>query len=131
VLGLFGAGMAFLAQAEHGYAMIILGSGLIGIGGMTLPLQSFLIPRIFGMEVVGRVAGLMGLFTLAALLVMPPLFGLIYDRTGSYAAIFLAFTGLSVLAMLLVPRIRLHLRDADIVPTTLRRGAEPEPQPVP
>jgi MFS family permease len=83
------------------------------------------------MEVVGRVAGLMGLFTLAALLVMPPLFGLIYDRTGSYAAIFLAFTGLSVLAMLLVPRIRLHLRDADIVPTTLRRGAEPEPQPVP
>lgn len=131
VLGLFGAGMAFLARAEHGYAMIILGSGLIGIGGMTLPLQSFLIPRIFGMEVVGRVAGLMGLVTLAALLVMPPLFGLIYDRTGSYAAIFQTFTGLSVLAMLLVPRIRLHLRDADIVPTTLRRGTEPEPQPVP
>jgi len=131
VLGLFGAGMAFLAQAEHGYAMIVLGSGLIGIGGMTLPLQSFLIPRIFGMEVVGRVAGLMGLFTLAALLVMPPLFGLIYDLTGSYAAIFLTFAGLSVLVMLLVPRIRLHLRDTDIVPATLRRGAEPEPQPAP
>jgi MFS family permease len=131
VLGLFGAGMACLAQASHGYPVMILGAGLIGIGGMTLPLQSLLIPRMFGTEVVGRVAGLLSLVTLAALLGMPPLFGAIYDQTGSYAAIFLAFTGLSLLAMLLVPQIRLRLRAADIAPTTSRGNTEPVPQSAP
>lgn len=131
VLGLFGAGMACLAQAPMGYGVIIVGSGLVGIGGMIIPLQSFVIPRIFGAEVVGRVSGLLSFVTLCGLLATPPLFGAIFDRTGSYAPIFFAFAGLSVVTMLLVPRIRLHLRGTDIAPTALRAAAEPEPQPAP
>lgn len=125
VLALFGTGMACLAQAAHGYAMILVGSGLIGIGGMTIPLQSFLVPRLFGTEVVGRVSGLMSFVMLTALLIMPPLFGLIYDRTGSYTAIFLVFAALSLLVMLLVPHIRLGLRGQDTA--ILAAGAKPEP----
>jgi MFS family permease len=110
VLGLLAAGMACLSRASTGYSVIMIGSGLIGIGGMMLPLQSFVIPRIFGPAVVGRAAGLLSLVTLAGMLVMPPIFGMIYDKTGSYAAIFLIFAAVAVLMMLAVPKIRLHPR---------------------
>jgi MFS family permease len=116
VLALFGAGMACLSQASAGYAVILIGAGLIGTGGMMIPLQSFIVPRIFGPEVVGRVSGLLGFVNLCALLATPPLFGLIYDQTQSYAPAFLAFAGLALVAMVLVPRIRLHLRGAAAEP---------------
>lgn len=114
VLALLAAGMACLSRASAGYTVIMIGSGLIGIGGMMLPLQSFVIPRIFGPAVVGRAAGLLSLVTLAGMLAMPPVFGLIYDRTGSYAAIFLTFAGIAAAAMLAVPKIRLHPRAAAV-----------------
>jgi MFS family permease len=112
VLALFGGGMFALAHATAGYTMILVGAGLIGTGGMMIPLQSFIVPRIFGPEVVGRVSGLLGFVNLCALLATPPIFGLVYDRTQSYSPAFLAFAGLALIAMLLVPRIRLHSRRA-------------------
>lgn len=105
----FATGMACVIGAEAGYAMIALGVGLIGLfGGVMTPLQSFLVPRIFGQHVVGRVSGILGLFVLCALLATPPIFGLIFDLTGNYDAIFMAFVGLVALTMLTVPYLRLH-----------------------
>jgi MFS family permease len=134
VLVLFGAGMACLAQATAGYRVILIGAGLIGTGGMMIPLQSFIVPRIFGHEVVGRVSGLLGFVNLCALLATPPIFGLIFDRTHSYTPAFLAFAGLALIAMLLVPRIRLHrhgVAAVNIAPTALHASLEPKPRPTP
>ena len=132
ILGVFGAGMAALAMAATGYWVILLGAGLIGLGGMILPLQSFVAPRIFGPAVVGKAVGLLGLISLIGLLLTPPVFGFIFDRTGSYSAIFVAFAVLAVGAMLVVPKIRLHPRYAapdDIAPATL--PGEPHAEAVP
>jgi MFS family permease len=108
----FATGMACLTQAAAGYWMIALGVGLIGLfGGFMVPLQSLLVPRIFGQRVVGKAMGLISMVTLVALLLTPPLFGRIYDVTGSYTAIFVSFVALAIGAMLVcVPYVRLRPR---------------------
>ena len=60
--------------------------------------------------VVGRAMGLLSMVLLVPLLFAPPLFGLGFDRTGSYAAVFLGFVALAALALFLVPYLRLHPR---------------------
>jgi MFS family permease len=105
----FAVGMACVIGAEAGYWMIALGVGLIGLfGGLMVPLQGLLVPRIFGQHVVGRITGIISVAVLCVMLVTPPIFGLIYDLTGNYDAIFLAFTLLAVSLMLLVPYIRMQ-----------------------
>ncbi|MFD2135737.1 hypothetical protein ACFSLT_11945 [Novosphingobium resinovorum] len=44
------------------------------------------------------------------MLATPPLYGLIYDLTGSYTGMFWAFAGIALLALLWVPMLRLHPR---------------------
>jgi MFS family permease len=107
----FAAGMAMLTQAGLGYGTIVAGVCMIGLfGGMMVPMQSLLMPRIFGEHVVGKAYGLMSGVTLLALMTTPALFGLIFDRTGSYAAIFVTFAGLALAVMLAVAAMRLHPR---------------------
>ncbi|MDE2403512.1 MAG: MFS transporter [Sphingomonadales bacterium] len=109
----FALGCAIMLKADAGYVAIALGVGVIGLlGGLMVPLQSLLTPRIFGARVAGRAGGALSMVTLVALLSTPPLFGAIFDHTGSYFAIFVVFAGLAVAAALLVaPRMRLHPRD--------------------
>jgi MFS family permease len=107
----FAAGMACLSQASAGYATIAGGSMMIGFfGGLMVPLKSFLVPRIFGRQAVGRAMGLMSTVSLCASLATPPVFGLMFDLTGSYSAINLIFAGLAAAAILAVPYIRMHPR---------------------
>lgn len=107
----FGAGMAMLTQASLGYGAIVAAVSIIGLfGGMMVPMQSLLMPRIFGEHVVGKAYGLMSGVTLLALMTTPALFGLIFDRTGSYSAIFVTFAGLALVVMLAVAAMRLHPR---------------------
>jgi cyanate permease len=75
-----------------------------------VPMQPLFVSRVFGAHVVGRVMGLLSFGTLAVMLVTPPLFGKIFDMTGSYSLIFAIFTGLAALAMLLVPYTRVQAR---------------------
>ena len=108
----FSAGMGCLTQAAAGFEVMVTGLVLIGVfGGFMVPLQSFLVPRIFGDRVVGRAMGLLSMVMLAALLTSPPLFGLIFDLTGSYTAIFAAFAALGVLALLLTPALRMEAKE--------------------
>ena len=121
----FAAGMACLIGAEAGYWMIALGVGLIGLfGGVMVPLQGLLVPRIFGQSVVGRITGILSLVVLCALLSTPPMFGLIYDLTGNYDAIFTAFAGLAIVIMLLVPHLRLHPKEAVVPEATHEERVE-------
>ena len=50
---------------------------------------------------------------LGLLLASPPLFGLIFDLTGSYSGIFYTFGGLAMLVTLVVPYVRMHARDVE------------------
>ena len=110
------AGMGCLTQAAMGYGMIALGVAFIGLlGGLMVPTESYLAPRVFGQQAVGRAMGLLTATTLLALLSTPPLFGLIFDLTGSYNGIFWTFCALGVAALFWVPAIRLHPREAPAV----------------
>lgn len=111
-LGGFGLGMACLTQAQAGYGVIAFGVAITGLfGGLMVPIESFLAPRVFGQRAVGRAMGLLSGVILVALLSTPPLFGLIFDLTGSYTGIFWTFFGLSLIALLWVPFIRLQPRE--------------------
>ncbi|HEX7852205.1 MAG TPA: MFS transporter [Sphingobium sp.] len=113
-LGGFAAGAACLIRADLGYGMIATGVGLIGLfGGLMVPMQGLFVPRIYGAAVAGRVGGMLTFVTLLALLSTPPLFGLIFDKTGSYAAIFMSFVVLCVVTMLAVPHIRVTRRPTE------------------
>lgn len=108
-LGGFAVGITCLTQAHLGYGVIALGVALIGLfGGMMVPTESYLASRVFGQRAVGRAMGLLSGTILIALLATPPLFGFIFDITGSYRAIFWVFAGLALAALFLVPVLRLH-----------------------
>ena len=97
-----------LTMADQGLVAIASGAILMGLfGGMLLPMQSYLVPRIFGRAVVGRVSGLLALAMFVFNVSAPPLFGLIYDLTGTYDAVYASYAGLLVAVMFLVPRMRL------------------------
>ncbi len=107
----FGVGIAALTQANS-FATIAAGVACIGLfGGMMVPIESFIAPRVFGQRAVGRAMGLLSGTILIALLTTPPLFGLIFDLTGSYTAVFWTFSGLAAVALLWVPTMRLHPRE--------------------
>lgn len=122
-LGGFAAGAACLVRADLGYAMIATGVGLIGFfGGLMVPMQGLFVPRVYGSAVAGRVGGLLTFVTLLALLSTPPLFGFIFDLTGTYRGICLAFAIICVVVMLVVPYIRTSARD---VPAPEEPAQEP------
>jgi MFS family permease len=111
-LGGFALGMACMTQAYAGYGAIALGAAIIGLfGGLMVPIEAFLASRVFGEQAVGRVMGVLSGVILIALLSTPPLFGLIFDLTGSYMGIFWTFSGLGLVALLWLPAIRLQPRD--------------------
>ena len=109
----FAAGMFVLSQASLGFPVIAAGTALAGFfGGMMVPLKSLLAPRIFGVGAVGRAMGLLSTVTLCASLTTPPLFGLMFDLTGSYSTICLIFAGLTAAALLAIPFVRMEPRAA-------------------
>ena len=108
----YGLGTIAMAFAAGNYWTLASGIVLMGLfGGLMMPMESYLIPRIYGREVVGRVGGLLNFVLLGFLLVSPPLFGLIFDRTHSYEAIFLTFAVLAVVSFLLVGFVRTERRE--------------------
>lgn len=111
-LGGFAIGLVCMTQAHLGYYAIALGVIITGLfGGLMVPVESYLAPRIFGQRGLGRAMGLLTGTILIGLLLTPPLFGLIFDLTGSYKGIFWTFAGLAVAALFWLPYIRLHPRD--------------------
>lgn len=124
-LGGFAAGMALLTNAGAGYGAIVLGIATIGLfGGMMVPLESFLASRVFGQRVVGKAMGLISGTILIALLFTPPLFGLIFDLTGSYRGILWTFAGLALVAMLGVRLIRLQQHEPEVPGRAMAAPAE-------
>lgn len=108
----YALGMACMTQAPVlGYPAIVLGISLVGLfGGMMVPIESYIAPRVFGQRALGRAMGLLSGVILIGMLMTPPLFGRIYDVTGSHTAIFWVFCGLGAAALLWMPKLRLTPR---------------------
>lgn len=100
-------GMLGFLQAD-GYAMLVAATLLTGLsGGTVVPLWGYLLARAFGPENIGRVMGLMNFVVLPVTIGAPPLFGWVYDKTGSYNNAFILYMALlPALAIVLLPRIR-------------------------
>lgn len=115
-LGGFAAGLGCLTQASQGYHVVVMGVAITGLfGGLMIPVESYIAPRVFGQRAVGRAMGMLTGTILVGLLATPPLFGLIFDIFGSYNGIFWTFSGVAILALLWLPRIRLHPREYAVV----------------
>jgi sugar phosphate permease len=106
-----GAAHVCLIFAEQGLPAIAAGAVLIGLtGGSLLPMQGYLVPRIFGRAVVGKVSGLLGLALFVFNVFSPPLFGLIHDLFGNYDVVYLAYAVMTVAMVLLLPAMRIDPR---------------------
>lgn len=109
----FAGGCLIMAMAGSSYLQMALSVILIGVlGGLMMPLQSFLLPRLFGARVTGRVGGVMNFLTMLALLTTPPLFGRVFDKTGSYSSVYFTLCAVALLAIFLTPLLRIDGRAA-------------------
>ena len=90
------------------YVMLVVSCFVVGISsGGASPLWSVVLARIYGPENIGRVMGLMSLIIMLGTLLGPPIFGLVFDKTGSYDSAFLGYVLILMLVMLLlVPSIK-------------------------
>ncbi|MCX6363256.1 MAG: MFS transporter [Actinobacteria bacterium] len=106
--GLAGLACAILALLGQGHtwllwvALLMLGVGAVGWGG----LFSTLAGETAGAAVAGAAAGVTAAIDNIGIFIGPPLFGLIVDRTGSYAPAWWAMVGAAVLAACLLALVR-------------------------
>jgi MFS family permease len=107
IIFVFGIAVVALSQSEL-YPLFLLASAVLGISqGAIVPLWSFMMATLYGAERVGSSMGAMSTLLTPFNFVSPPLFGLVFDQTGSYAH---AFTGAAILvagALCLVSFIQL------------------------
>lgn len=91
------------------FQLLIAGSVLAGLaaGGM-LPVWGALMAQAFGVTNYGRVMGLMSPVIMPFNVLSPPLAGAIFDRTGSYQLTFTLFSVMLLIAVCMLPLIRLR-----------------------
>lgn len=93
--GIFGF---IVAESYWILAMATLAIGFFS-GGAS-PLWSVLLAKIYGPQNFGRVMGLMSPLIMPGTLLAPPLFGYVFDRTGSYDYAFIGYIVLLVVGIL-------------------------------
>jgi MFS transporter, ACS family, hexuronate transporter len=98
ILALLGSGQTWLLWA----ALVMLGVGAVGWGG----LLSTLVGETAGPAAAGAAAGVTAAIDNIGIFVGPPLFGLIVDRTGSYAPAWWAMVVAAVFAACLLALVR-------------------------
>ena len=98
ILALIGPGRTWLLWA----ALVMLGVGAVGWGG----LFSTLAAETAGLAAAGAAAGVTAAIDNIGIFVGPPLFGLIVDRSGSYAPAWWTMVGAAVLAACLLALVR-------------------------
>lgn len=101
--------LAFLIMASNpGYPLMLLSAALLGFaaGGM-LPVWGAMMAKAFGLLSYGRAMGLMG--PLITLMVMPgyAAVGWLFDATGDYQLCLLVYSGVIVLAAVVLLQLKL------------------------
>ena len=106
--GLAGVACAILALLGPGHtwllwtALVMLGVGAVGWGGLFGTLAG----ETAGPAAAGAAAGVTAAIVNVGIFIGPLLFGLIVDRSGSYAPAWWAMVGAAVLAACLLARVR-------------------------
>lgn len=101
-LVLLGLPLAALTVVHH-YWFMVLAAISVGLSaGAFLPAWGALLARLFGPAIFGRVMGRMQPIAIVMVMLAMPLSGLLFDRTGSYSATFLAMAGVAALAFLVL-----------------------------
>jgi ACS family hexuronate transporter-like MFS transporter len=98
ILALLGPGHTWLLWA----ALLMLGVGAVGWGG----LLGTLVGETAGAPASGAAAGVTAAIDNIGIFIGPPLFGLIVDRSGSYAPAWWAMVGAAVLAACVLALVR-------------------------
>lgn len=87
-----------------GLALLVIGLGIHRIGfHAMMPGTTYLQTRFVGMRFFGEAFAIQVLVQAIAMGLTPPLFGMIYDRTGSYATMYWIVAAGSLAATLLYP----------------------------
>ncbi|HEX7856899.1 MAG TPA: MFS transporter [Sphingobium sp.] len=111
----FFLGMACFVYAQQAFWMMAFGAALVGFtNGGAVPLQAIMAARTFGLSNVGRVVGLLNVTIVLAGLAVPPAFGMIYDRTGSYNAALFTYMILAVGALMAIGAMRKAPNDGGV-----------------
>jgi MFS transporter, ACS family, hexuronate transporter len=98
ILALIGPGQSWLLWL----ALLLLGVGAVGWGGLFGTLAG----ETAGPATAGAAAGITGAIDNIGIFIGPPLFGLIVDRTGSYASAWWAMAAASLGAIVLLSLLR-------------------------
>lgn len=101
-------GLAVFGFGQFGvYWVFVIASIVLGASqGAIVPLWSIMMARFYGPERVGSSMGMMSLVLTPFNLVAAPIFGLVFDRTGSYLGAYLGCFVLLVFSLVLVAMIR-------------------------
>ncbi len=120
-----GVGLALLAFVSSTWSLIPF-VVLFGIGMRSAnPIVSALQADFFGVRSFGKIQGVMFSVLMVGSTVGPLLAAVVRDTTGSYASIFIAYAGVTVLAIVLVSMVRRPQRPSAPDPATMsasRRG---------
>jgi len=107
IILLFSIGVVVLSQSEL-YPLFLLASAVLGISqGAIVPLWSFMMAMLYGAERVGSSMGAMSTLLTPFNFVAPPLFGFVFDQTGSYNHAFMGCVGLLIGALLLLTLLKM------------------------
>ena len=89
------------------FYMLAACSVVLGVSqGAMVPLWSIIMAKLYGPDNMGRSMGLMGTMITPFTLVAPPLFGRIYDISGSYNVALLGYIALLLIIPVLVVMLR-------------------------
>lgn len=100
-------GVVVLSQSEL-YPSFLFASAVLGISqGAIVPLWSFMMATLYGAERVGSSMGAMSTLLTPFNFIAPPLFGFVFDQTGSYAHAFMGCVGFLIGALLLLTLLKM------------------------
>lgn len=99
-------GMMGFLQADS-YTMLSTACLIAGMASGTASLfWSVILSQVYGPNRVGQMMGKMNLVIMPLTLLSPPLFGWVFDLTGSYGNAFIGYMGLILLALLLLTQMQ-------------------------
>ncbi|WP_373077555.1 MFS transporter [Zhongshania sp.] len=101
-----GLGVIGLSQTNTFY-LVAACCAVIGLfSGATTPVWSVILSHIYGVNQLGKIMGLMSLFIMPFTLSSPPLFGWVFDTSGSYNVALYGYVSMLCVALLLIANLR-------------------------
>lgn len=102
------AGAIGLFSASQ-FSWLGIACGVVGLfSGGASPLWSVTLAHIYGAQRIGKIMGTMTLAIMPFTLLGPPVFGRVFDMTGSYGNALLGYIGLLTLALIAATQLKIR-----------------------